>query len=392
MKKLKGLEYFLFIITVFFQNFALINTKDFGIASSVCFLLFFSIFHFNKFYRKFNKKFLMFLILFSIFLFISSFVNNLSTITQILKLLMVIWLVYVSNVYIKEIFKNSESKFYFCNIYATTLILLLIYGLYEVIAERYSLPLFLNIFSNNSSYGEHTLYDYFHGWINTSRLYSVFFEPSVFSVFLVFNFFFIKEIIEISRFKKRILYFLILFNLFFTYSRTGYITFIYILVVYILFEKLKVKNKFAIFLILMLPFITLYLMYFVGLYLYDDKSSLMRTYSGIYYLQESITSFKYMIFGHGCGSIVSATIAEKYVANCANNGYVDIIYQYGIVILLLFCKYLNNVVKLVNNKKYLILGILGTFCCFASYYCVETIVILIVIVFNYIVSNNQLES
>lgn len=392
MKKIKGLEYFLFIVSVFFQNFALINTKDFGIAASVCFLLFFSIFHLNRFYRKFNKKFLLFLLFFTTFLFISLFVNNLSSFTQILKLLMVVWLVYASNIYIKEIFKNQKSKYYFCNIYATTLILLLIYGLYEVIAERYSLPLFLNIFSNNSSYGEHTLYDYFHGWINTSRLYSVFFEPSVFSVFLVFNFFFVKEINEVSSFKKRVLYFLILFNLLFTYSRTGYITFIYILVIYILFEKLKVKNGFIIFIILMLPFITLYLMYFVGLYLYDDKSSLMRTYSGIYYLQESITSFKYIVFGHGCGSIISATITEKYVANCANNGYVDIIYQYGIIALLLFCEYLNNIVKLVNNKKYLILGIFSTFCCFASYYCVETIVILMVIIFNYIVSDKQLES
>lgn len=392
MKKIKGLEYFLFIVSVFFQNFALINTKDFGIAASICFLLFFSIFHLNSFYRKFNKKFLLFLLFFTTFLFISLFVNNLSSFTQILKLLMVVWLVYASNIYIKEIFKNQKSKYYFCNIYATTLILLLIYGLYEVMAERYSLPLFLNVFSNNSSYGEHTLYDYFHGWINTSRLYSVFFEPSVFSVFLVFNFFFVKEINEVSSFKKRVLYFLILFNLLFTYSRTGYITFIYILVIYILFEKLKVKNGFIIFIILMLPFITLYLMYFVGLYLYDDKSSLMRTYSGIYYLQESITSFKYIVFGHGCGSIISATITEKYVANCANNGYVDIIYQYGIIALLLFCEYLNNIVKLVNNKKYLILGIFSTFCCFASYYCVETIVILMVIIFNYIVSDKQLES
>lgn len=382
----KKIEYIIFILFVFFQNFALINTSSFGISASVCFFALISLLDIKKYYRIFKKKFLLLLLIIFVFLAITSLINGSVLVSQILKVLMIIWLIYISNIYVKEVFSSKENKSYFCRAYINILMLLLLYGFYEVFAEQLHLPLFLNVFSNNLSYGSHTLYDYFHGWVNSARLYSVFFEPSVFSIFLVFNFFFIKEIYDIPKIKKFFVYFLILFNLFFTYSRTGYITFIYMCIIYIYYEKMKKNNNFINFIVLMLPFFTLYMMYAIGLAMYNDKSSLMRTYSGIYYLNESFSSIKYVLFGHGCGSIVSATITEKYIANCANNGYVDILYQYGLVAMFFYYKFLKNIIERVCYKKYLIVGTLGTLCCFASYYLVESIVILLVIIYNYVIS------
>ena len=40
-------------------------------------------------------------------------------------------------------------------------------------------------------------------------------------------------------------------------------------------------------------------------------------------------------------------------------------------------------IEKVKYKKYLIVAVLGSFCCFASYFCVETIVVQIVLIYNF---------
>lgn len=385
MKKSKKIEYFLFIVLLFLQNFALIKTSEFGINGMTCFLFLLTIVNAKKYYGKIKKKTFIILVMSILFLFVSSVVNNTFYISQIFRYIMVFWLIYISNIYINNIYEKGHQEYFF-KMYTGILFIFMLYGIYELIANIYSLPLVLNIFGNNPSYEPKTLYRYYGGWADRTRLYNAFFEPSVFSVFLVYNIFLVREIKNIPKLKKIMLYSLMIFNLIFTYARTGYVTMIYMCGIYIIYNKfLKNKGRTSIIdgIMLLLPFFNLLIMYFLGLSLFNDLSSLSRTYSGIYYLQRSVSDIKYIIFGHSTGSIVNGEITTKYIEKQAHNGYVDIMYQFGIIIFIAFFRFLYNKIKVIKNRKYLIVGVLATFCCFASYFCVETIVVQIVLIYNF---------
>ena len=385
MKISKKIEYFLFIVLLFLQNFALIKTDEFGINGMTCFLFLLSVLNAKRYYSKVKKKTFLILMASISFLFISAFFNDTFYISQIFRYIMVLWLIYMANIYINSIYEKNEQE-YFYNLYTKILLIFMLYGIYELIANIYSLPLVLNVFGNNPSYEPKTLYRYYGGWADKTRLYNAFFEPSVFSVFLVYNIFFVKEMKNIPRLRKKMLYYLMIFNLIFTYARTGYVTMIYMIGIYILYDKIlknKQKTSFIDTIMLLLPFFNLFIMYFIGLNLFNDLSSLARTYSGIFYLQNSFSTIKNILFGHSIGSITNGEITMKYIEKQAHNGYVDIMYQLGIIAFISLLIFLYNRIRSVKNKRYLIVGVLATFCCFASYFCVETIIVQIVLIYNF---------
>ncbi len=382
MKKSKKIEYFLFIILLFFQNFALIKTESFGINGLVIYLFIISIIHFKKFYGKINLKFLFFSVLIILIVIVGSFFNNIMYLTQILKIVMILWLIYAVYIYIKTIYEEKNEE-YFWNLYSKIALGMFLYGIYEFIAIRNSLPLFLNIFNNNPSYYVRGVTDYFSGWNEGYRLYNVFFEPSAFSLFLVYNFFLVKENEYMKRSIKKVLYVLIIFNLIFTYARTGWVSMLYMIAIYLSYKFLLKRARILDIIFFLLPIINIIIMHSIGLVLYQDSSSIARTYSAIYYLKESFSNIKVFLFGHGCGSIANASVNIENIDTSAHNGYCDIIYQYGFPIFIYLLLKLKNKIKGIKKHRYLIVGVIGTLCCFANYYIVETFISLAVIIFVY---------
>lgn len=385
MKTIKKIDIWLFIILLFLQNFAVYSNERFGINGLVVYLIIVSLINFKKYYLIVNKKMLLSIILLVFLLFAFSFFNNIFYLTQIFKTVMQIWLFYVSSVYIKNIYKNDCEE-YFWKTYAKILLLFLLYGIYEFFAIRNTLPLVLNVFSNNPSYAIRNVNDYFSGWNDKFRLYNVFFEPSIFSLFLVINLFFVKQNTYISKKIKRGLYFLLSFNFVFAYARTGYVSLIYFLAIYILYTFFNKKNR-TIYdiLCLMLPIINLYVMYFIGGILFDDLSYKLRFNSGLYYLSSSFDSIRHILFGHGCGSVVNNSAnLTSFIASSAQNGYSDFLFQFGFMsFIYLFIKILKKFKQINNNNKYLLVGTLSVLCCLGNYYMVETMLVLVVLIIAY---------
>lgn len=106
---LTKIKYLLFILLLFMQNFALISTSDFGISGLVVYLLIFSFINFKDYYLHIKKSLLIVLIIVIIFLLGSCLINNSLVLTQILRNLMIIWLVYISNIFIKGIYVEGND-------------------------------------------------------------------------------------------------------------------------------------------------------------------------------------------------------------------------------------------------------------------------------------------
>lgn len=393
MKISKKIEYYLFIILLFFQNFAVIATEDFGINGLVLFLIFISIINYKKFYMKINKNFLLFLIAVIAVLFCGSFFNDIFYVTQIIKVILTIWLVYVVYIYMKDVYNKNHQK-YFWKYYTTVSVVMFSYGIYEYLANIFKFPLFMNIFSNNTSYTVYEINSYYGlaAWSGTSRLHNVFFEPSIFSVFLVYNFFLIKELKYITKKKKILICALILFNLNFTYARTGMVMFIYMIGIFLLYKMFYNKAKIFDNILFLLPFLNMVIMANVGLYMYTDLSSLQRTYSALYYFMHSFDSFKSILIGHGCGSVVNSDVNEDYVEAVTNNGYVDLMYQFGIPLFIYFLILTKSSIKKIKYNRYLIVGVLATISCFGVYYFVETIAALTILIYVFCNEENKIRN
>lgn len=385
MSQMRKIDICLFIVLLFLQNFALYSNDQFGINGLAIYLILISLLNVRRYYLKVNKKF-FFSIIFLIACLISfSLINNVFYFNQIVKTIMQIWLFYVSFVYIKEVYNKGQQD-YFWKAYAKILLVFMLYGVYEYIAINNQLPLFLNVFSNNPSYAVRGVYKYYSGWNGEYRLYNVFFEPSIFSLFLVINFFLIKQNKYISKGFKKFLYVLLTFNFIFTYSRTGYVTFIYFLCIYVFYTYFNKKQR-RIYDIacLMLPFINLYVMYFIGGTIFSDLSYKLRFNSALYYLNSSFDSIGHILFGHGCGSVVNNTgNFLNYIAASAQNGYSDFLFQFGFLsFIYLFVKILGKFKQITNENKYLIVGTLSVLCCLGNYYMVETMLVLVVLIIIY---------
>ena len=383
------IELTIFIILIFLQTFSLITTKEFGIAAITIFLIFQVIW--KKLYRKINIKFMIFVLIILAMIIISGYLNNAFYYSQILRILMTILIIYCGYVYSKTIFEDKEKTERFWKIYSSVILFFVLYGVYEFFAIKYELPLFMNVFNNNTSYAPKGVFIYYGGWSEGYRLYNTFYEPSVFGIFMAYNFFIILSNKYIKLSKKIVILGLIAFNLIFTFARSGWVTFLYMAGIYLAYSLLKQK-KLLDNVLLLLPFINLIIMYTLGLILYEDLSSQTRTYSAIYYLSKSIDSVKNMMIGNGVGSIINKIEIVQYVEPLAHNGYIDIIYQLGWPIFLYIMVQVYKIVSKIKWKyKKVVIGIVATLSCFGVYHMVESLIVLTVVMIVFAINESKRE-
>lgn len=382
---LEKIDIVIFVVCLFLQNFAIITTEKFGISALVVFLIY--VFFRYKMFSKINKKLIILSIVLCFFLIISEILNNMIDIMQIIRLYMIIYTGWSTIEYVNWIKENKRISFFY-KVFYIAMICITIYGIYQIIAYKFNLPIILNVFNNNSSYGTKTIYTLYGGWSNSSRIYTTFFEPSVYSIFLVIAYVFItcKENISIKQ--KIVLTLLFIINLICTYSRSGWVTFVYFAGIFMAFKIFNNKtliNKLMKILIVILPIITLLIMSMVGLIMFDDESAKARTYSSLYYFENSFDSIKSIFVGHGLGSISHITEEILYnnyiIENFAHNGYVDIMYQLGITFLIILLVYIY--IELRNNKlenNWLVFSTIYTISCFGTMFNVESIISLVCVV------------
>ena len=134
----------------------------------------------------------------------------------------------------------------------------------------------------------------------------------------------------------------------------------------------------------------------LGLALFDDASSKARTYSSLYYLENTFDSLKSILIGHGLGSISQipdGTLYNNYqIENFAHNGYIDIMYQLGIIFFVALMLFIYNKLKKKNlENNWLILAIIYTLCCFGTMFNVESIISLVCIVIAIEINKEQEE-
>lgn len=384
---IKRIEMFLFILFLFMQNFALIKTSNFGIATLTIFLIYLTIRY--SFYIKINSQFLLYSIIILSIVFISTQVNNYYNIQQIIRLIMIIFIVWSTNKYIYKIYNIGCSKQFWKYFYIITFLTCL-YGIYQYFASIYNLPLFLNIFNNNPSYSIKTTNSYYGGWTDSSnRIYAVFSEPSSYATFLVYCFLmlFFKPYNKIKTF---ILSILVLLNVFLTYARSGWSMLVYCIIIIILllyFKKFFLLKKIVPFIFMFIPFINLSIMYRLQQNTFTDLSSYERTFSAIYYLKNSYDTALHFLFGHGLGSLTLETldkIMNMYVESYAYNGYIEILYSLGFPILIFLILVLYKNIKKINIYNYRIITFAAVFtiCIFGASYNVESIVSIVTIIFT----------
>ena len=382
----------LFILFLFAQNFALIKTEDFGISALTIYLFFLFIKY--KMYKKFKIQNFIFSLFFVALIIIILLFNGYINILRILRWLMLGFILVTSLKYMSIIYSDNRDDD-FWEFFFNILLIILIYGLYEYIANIYRLPLFLNIFSNNPSYAEIGIFNYFGGWTDFPRIYTIFFEPSVYATFLVGVLVLIFDNSHISKRKKTFIIILILTNEILTFSRSGWGILLYTFVGYFtLISLFRIKflkccsylvNKVMLF----IPFINLFFMYLGNIYFFNDLSSKARTNSAIYYLQKSFENIKSILIGHGIGSI-DANYTKKlwmknYIEIRAHNGYVEYIYEFGwilfFVVLIYFYLSANKIKRYKN--KIIVLCFIPSICSFGIMYSVESILVIMVIVYSY---------
>lgn len=387
-EKILKIEIIIFVILLFLQNFAIIKTENFGIAALTIFLIWITIKY--KFFMKININFLKFLCVFTIFVLISATLNKSLEVMQIFRMYMIFFIVWSIFKYMNVINEKGEIK-YFYKVFYYILLIISIYGIYQLIAPSLKLPIFLNIFSNNPSYGARGIYEIYDGWNKSARIYATFYEPSSYAIFTVIAYFFIMNSKNISKMKKIIITILSITNIIFTYSRSGWITFVYFVCILLLFKIVNNNNiikKIGKAGIVLLPFISLLIMSTVGLQMFGDLSSKGRTYSSLYYLEKTVDSAKSVLVGHGLGSVTLGNEKVMYnntkIENFTHNGYIEIAYQLGWIFLLyviwVIIRYLK---KMKVENEWIVYASIFTISCFGTMYSVESIIALICIVVNW---------
>jgi O-antigen ligase len=303
---------------------------------------------------------------------------------------------YVQSIIDKGYYNDLVNKFFkvgFC---------VNVYGIYEFFAPKYNLPLFLNIFNNNPSFGKPKgIYSYYGGWVDLPRIYTLFFEPSVYSTFLVLLLMFL--ILDKDIRNKKVYFCFAFINLILTFARTGWGIFIYCIGVYIIFKILKKLGlsealySFISVFVLMIPFFNLLLMYIANIYIFNDLSSLGRTNSAVYYLAKTFDNAKTFLFGHGLGHISFSWTKdlwyEKGVEGFAHNGYIEFLYELGVILFLVTLSYIFICVKRIKNyrNRTILLGIIGSVSSFSSTYQIESILALIIVIFCYSIHHEKIQ-
>lgn len=383
----KRIEIFLFILFLFMQNFALIKTSTFGISALTVFLIYLTLKY--GFYFRIDFRFLMSIIVIISIALISMVINQLYDITQIIRLLMIIFVVWSTSKYIHKIYSMGHSRYFWRCFYLVTLVTCL-YGIYQFFASQHNLPLFLNIFNNNPSYTPRGVYDYYGGWTDSgSRVYAIFSEPSFYGIFLSYCFL-ILFFKPYNKIKTIIISFLILINIAVTYSRSAWGILGYsVLSLFILtvLKKIKPLNRFFSFIFIFIPFMNLFTMYKLQQNTFTDLSSYSRTFSAIYYLKNSYDTVLHFLFGHGLGSISVETpgkYMQMYVENYSHNGYAEILYCIGFPALTFIIIILMKTINTIKIYKYRIIAfvVIFTICIFESSYNIESIISLVTILFT----------
>lgn len=393
-KNIQRTEIIIFIILLFFQNLAVITTSSFGIAGITVFLLY--IFLKYKLFLKIDKKFILLVGGAFGFIALSQVLNHAINISQIIRHAMIFFIAWTTIKYIKLIFNNDQKDF-FEKAFFFAMMVITIYGIYQIIACKLEMPNFFNALSNNPSYGARGFFESYTGWMNDVRIYTTFYEPSSYALFLTIAYFYTINFKNLNNDKKFVLTVLTIFNLIFTFSRSGWVSFAYFIVIYAMFRiledntNLKKLMKIA---VVFLPFITLAIMSTLGIVVFKDLSSTGRTFSSLYYLVNSIKGLKGLLFGHGLGSMMNIPEDLTYhgyaVENFAHNGYIDIMYQLGIpffaIILYAIIRYLKE--KKINDE-WIVYATVFTICCSGSLYNVESIIALVcVVIANSVYINN----
>lgn len=384
-KQKQKLEIIIFIILLFLQNFAIINTKEFGIAAITIFLIYLFIKH--RMYQKIDKKSAIIVASIVLFVVISQLLNKAFNFLQIGRYSMILFIGWTSIKYMEKI-QEMNQKDFFNKVFYFALIILTGYGVYQLIASKLQMPMFFNIFNNNPSYGARGLFESYSGWTRDIRIYTTFYEPSAYAIFLTIAYFYAMTFGNLDKDKKFTITVLTLFNIFFTYSRSGWVVFAYYIAIYIAFKLFK-NNKPLMKLtkigIILLPLITLAIMSTLGIYVFKDASSTARTYSSLYYLVNSFNSIKGILIGHGLGSMLRIPEGLEYkgyvVETFSHNGYIDIVYQLGIPFFIIM---IYAIIKYLKGKKiedeWLIYATIFTLCCSGSMYSVESIIAIVCLV------------
>lgn len=380
--KLVRIEIFFFIFSIFFQDFAIFNTNDFGISFSFIFSLY--IFIKLIYLNLYSVKLINFFLLILSMQFLSFFYNdNYINFSKISRLIIILFIFYNAYLFLKqnyskhkEIFTNTINKFVFFSVF---------YGIYSIFANIYKLPLFLNILNNNVSYKKMSFFSYAGGWIDLPRIYGNYFEPSAYGMFMV-TIFYIYNKINLD--PKIYINSLIITNLIFTFSRSAYAAFIYsvffILLYKIFFIRFNNQDfKKTLTIIYLLPFFNIYVMDFFKI-IFTDLSSFGRTNSANYYLLEYLKEFPNLEFfiGKGIGSI-SAFYSERlytlfFVESLPHNAFVEFIYEYGVILFIIVIIYLFSKTNKFNFK-YLV--VIFSILSFESYYNVESFLILFLLLY-----------
>lgn len=400
LKIIRYVEYACFSLSIILQNFALFRTDKFGIAASTCVIIYFFIRY--RLFKYLTVKFIAFLGFIVLFFLVNGLLNSSLNVMQILRTLMIIFDVWVTFVYAKSLSENERNTF--VKIFTFCYAAMCVYGLYEYYAQSHGLPRYLNYLSNNPSYGIRSPFSVNEGWSKSARIFTCFFEPSVFSVFLVYGYVFIyKNFKRDTRAKKTIFIILTMLSivvLVLSSARTGFLYLAYIVLAIIVNRFFGKKPK-AVFLakcfFVSLPIVTLFGSYYLGSSIFNDLSVSGRTSSSLYYTESTFESPHAVIFGHGSGSLV----AEKNgvyvdgikIENHAHNGYVEVAYQYGIIAVVLFIYCIIRVIERAPEKDRLLLyALIFSLACTGELYTVETLAVITALIYSFSFSPSKLKA
>ena len=388
--KINKREINVFLFCVFFQNFAIYYNENFGIAALTAFLIYIVIK--KRYYERLDKNFILFCIFFLFVSLLSSIINKKINFILILRTFMILFDVFVCYKYMKDIF--TYRKEYFFKMFRIIFCVILINGIYQLIASYNQFPVILNIFNNNTSYGAKTIYELYGGWNDSFRIYSTSFEPSMHCLIVDFAFFFLIVFDQKRKSKFNIMIYILSFvNILLTFSRSGWIIFFIFIFSFLLYKLLynRFKRTYIIIMILM-PIICLISMYYLGQILFSDLSSNSRTYSAIYYLNLAKDNVTTIMIGRSVGALqqdykLNYEIVSKnpFIEPYAHNGYIEIMYQLGAPFLIVFLIFIVKFIERGKIKKYnwLSYAAFVSLFCFSKAYAVESASILVTIIIFY---------
>lgn len=367
----------LIVLGIIFQNFAIIKTEKFGISILVLAAILSHIYTYKN--KKNNIELFLTLFLFFSLDFIKVLLEHNKFSLSILRGAMIIYISYTIKNFLSILnYFEIRKLLYKLKVLVN---LLLCYGIYEFLSYYFKTNLFLNFLSNNPSYKVAGPKVHFGGWIAVPRISSLWFEPSAYASFLLIvlcMYYYVYKKYDIKI--KKIEYIGIFLNILLTMARTGLVGLVLVCAFIILTIFIK---KYTEHIITCIPFLILFLMYLGDKFIFKDLSSSARTTSPIFYLKYSLKEISIFLFGKGSGGItnVYSMLPEKIenLEGFTHNSYIQLIFEYGILIFGIIYFKITRLLKSNEELKKLFIPIFVTLG-FASYYSVESYIILIILI------------